>query len=62
MTIADWAASEARFARHFSKVERSSSDEAMVPFHEYLELSDEERSRQAAVRLHARFARSASIA
>jgi pyruvate-ferredoxin/flavodoxin oxidoreductase len=44
MTIGDWAATEARFAKHFSKVERSSSDEAMLPFHEYLELSKEERS------------------
>jgi len=47
MTIADWAASEARFAKHFSKVERSSRSETMVPFHEYLELSEEERSSKA---------------
>jgi pyruvate-ferredoxin/flavodoxin oxidoreductase len=44
LTIADWAASEARFARHFSSVERSCSDEDMVPFHEYLELSEADRS------------------
>jgi pyruvate-ferredoxin/flavodoxin oxidoreductase len=43
LTIADWAASEARFARHFSRVERSSWDENMVPFHEYLELSAADR-------------------
>jgi len=43
MTIADWAASEARFARHFSRPEGSSPGGAMVPFHEYLELSQEER-------------------
>jgi pyruvate-ferredoxin/flavodoxin oxidoreductase len=44
MTIADWAASEARFARHFTKTERSSWNENMVPFHEYLELSEDERA------------------
>ena len=43
LTIADWAASEPRFARHFSKAERASSDENMVPFHEYLELSGADR-------------------
>jgi pyruvate-ferredoxin/flavodoxin oxidoreductase len=43
LTIADWAASEARFARHFARVDRSSWDESMVPFHEYLELSQAER-------------------
>lgn len=44
LTIADWAASEARFARHFSSVERCCWDENMVPFHEYLELSEADRS------------------
>jgi pyruvate-ferredoxin/flavodoxin oxidoreductase len=43
LTIADWAASEPRFARHFSKAERASSDQNMVPFHEYLELSGADR-------------------
>ena len=43
VTIADWAASEARFAKHFSKLDRSSQGEDIVPFHEYMELSKEER-------------------
>ena len=47
MTIADWAASEARFAKHFTKLERSSSGEAMLPFHEYLELSEADRDGKA---------------
>jgi pyruvate-ferredoxin/flavodoxin oxidoreductase len=44
MTIADWAATETRFAKHFTKTDRSSWGEEMVPFHEYLELAEEERS------------------
>jgi pyruvate-ferredoxin/flavodoxin oxidoreductase len=44
VTIADWAASEVRFARHFTEVKRSSWDDRMVPFHEYLELSSEARA------------------
>ncbi len=47
LTIADWAASEARFARHFSRVDRCSWDEKMVPFHEYLELSEADRNGKA---------------
>jgi pyruvate-ferredoxin/flavodoxin oxidoreductase len=43
LAIADWAATEARFAAHFSRVERSSWGEAMLPFHEYLQLSTQER-------------------
>jgi pyruvate-ferredoxin/flavodoxin oxidoreductase len=43
MTIADWAASESRFAPHFSRRDSSSAVEEMVPFHEYLGLSKEER-------------------
>jgi pyruvate-ferredoxin/flavodoxin oxidoreductase len=43
VTIADWAASEARFARHFTKLERASWSDDMVPFHEYLELSEDQR-------------------
>ena len=43
VTIADWAASEVRFARHFTRVERRSWDEKMVPFHEYLDLAKGDR-------------------
>ncbi len=47
LTIADWAASEARFARHFSAAGRSSANGHQVPFHEYLELSAAERAGKA---------------
>ena len=43
LTIADWAASEPRFGRHFTKVERAKWTDAMVPFHEFLELDAEAR-------------------
>jgi pyruvate-ferredoxin/flavodoxin oxidoreductase len=43
MTIADWAASESRFAAHFSRRDPSSGEE-MTPFHEYVDLSEEERA------------------
>jgi pyruvate-ferredoxin/flavodoxin oxidoreductase len=44
VTIADWAAAETRFARHFRKVDRSKWSDDMVPFHEYLDLSAEKRA------------------
>jgi pyruvate-ferredoxin/flavodoxin oxidoreductase len=44
VTIADWAAAEARFSKHFSRADGSSEDGKMVPFHEYLDLSDEDRA------------------
>jgi pyruvate-ferredoxin/flavodoxin oxidoreductase len=40
MTIADWAAGEARFRKHFG---RTKEDQELVPFHEYLELDADER-------------------
>jgi len=43
MTIADWAASEPRFGRHFRRVEKAQWTEAMVPFATYFDLSPEER-------------------
>jgi len=43
LTIADWAATEPRFGRHFHTVPRSRWSEDMVPFHELLQLSEEER-------------------
>jgi pyruvate-ferredoxin/flavodoxin oxidoreductase len=42
LTIADWAATEARFKKHFRKVAPGIEGE-MVPFHEYLELPEDER-------------------
>jgi len=43
LTIADWAASEPRFARHFKKVKKDAWHDGMVPFHEYVALTAEER-------------------
>ena len=43
VTIADWAATEARFKQHFSEIPAAKWDDAMLPFHEYLALSTEER-------------------
>jgi pyruvate-ferredoxin/flavodoxin oxidoreductase len=44
LTIADWAATEARFKKHFKTIVEDQSDEELIPFHEYLELSKEERN------------------
>lgn len=43
VTIADWAATESRFARNFAKVPRERWDDAMLPFHEFLALPRAER-------------------
>jgi pyruvate-ferredoxin/flavodoxin oxidoreductase len=48
VTIADWAATEGRFRKHFKKVPRSSWNEDMVPFHEYLALDADERDGKTA--------------
>ncbi|HUE96613.1 MAG TPA: thiamine pyrophosphate-dependent enzyme, partial [Longimicrobiaceae bacterium] len=42
LTIADWAATEARFKKHFRPVARDAGDE-LVPFHEFVEMSSEDR-------------------
>ncbi|NJL29608.1 MAG: 4Fe-4S binding protein, partial [Thermoanaerobaculia bacterium] len=44
LTIADWAASEPRFGRHFKPVPREHWNETMMPFHELLELETAERA------------------
>jgi pyruvate-ferredoxin/flavodoxin oxidoreductase len=36
VTIADWAATEARFKQHFTEVRVDAWDDAMLPFHEFL--------------------------
>src|SRR5690606_13392734 len=41
LTIADWAATEGRFKKHFKEV-RDAADE-LIPFHEYLALDAEGR-------------------
>ncbi|MEE9533213.1 MAG: ferredoxin, partial [Acidimicrobiia bacterium] len=42
-TTADWAATEGRFRKHFRKVQTDANDDELVPFHEYLTKSREER-------------------
>jgi pyruvate-ferredoxin/flavodoxin oxidoreductase len=43
LTIADWAATEGRFRKHFTPLDPSKWNEDAVPFHEYLDLSAEDR-------------------
>jgi pyruvate-ferredoxin/flavodoxin oxidoreductase len=40
VTTADWALGEARFRSHFKK---ANGEEELVPFHEYLEMDEDER-------------------
>jgi pyruvate-ferredoxin/flavodoxin oxidoreductase len=47
LTIADWAATEGRFRQHFRAVPPSEWTDEMVPFHEFLELSAEDREGKA---------------
>jgi pyruvate-ferredoxin/flavodoxin oxidoreductase len=42
VTIADWAATESRFKKHFKKVKDGAQDE-LVPFHEYIAKPPEDR-------------------
>jgi pyruvate-ferredoxin/flavodoxin oxidoreductase len=44
LTIADWAATEGRFYKHFKKIRGEVDEDALVLFHEYLELSEEDRA------------------
>jgi pyruvate-ferredoxin/flavodoxin oxidoreductase len=43
LTIADWAATEARFRKHFREVPAADWNEDMVPFGEFVALSADER-------------------
>jgi pyruvate-ferredoxin/flavodoxin oxidoreductase len=43
LTIADWAATEGRFRKHFKPLDPAKWNEDAVPFHEYLELSADDR-------------------
>ena len=43
MTTADWAATEPRFGKHFQPVNGKPADGELVPFHEVLEMAEEER-------------------
>ncbi len=44
LTIADWAATEGRFRKHFTAVAASAWNEDMVPFHEFLDLTPDDRT------------------
>ncbi len=53
MTIADWAATEGRFRKHFRELpvegaEGAPDEDDLVPFHEFVELSGEERAGKTA--------------
>ncbi len=53
MTIADWAATEGRFRKHFRELPAEGSDGAppadeLVPFHEFVDMSGEERAGKTA--------------
>jgi pyruvate-ferredoxin/flavodoxin oxidoreductase len=48
LTIADWAATEARFKKHFREVPADRWNEDMVPFHEFVALSADEREGKTA--------------
>jgi pyruvate-ferredoxin/flavodoxin oxidoreductase len=43
LTIADWAATEARFKKHFREVPADRWNEDMVPFHEFVDLAADDR-------------------
>ncbi|HWP37967.1 MAG TPA: 2-oxoacid:acceptor oxidoreductase family protein [Gemmatimonadales bacterium] len=44
VTVADWAATEARFKKHFSRLPADAPEDQLVAFHEYLGLSAEDRA------------------
>jgi pyruvate-ferredoxin/flavodoxin oxidoreductase len=46
LTIADWAATESRFKKHFKKLPADIDEEELVPFAEYLDIPTEERNGQ----------------
>ncbi len=46
LTIADWAATEARFKKHFRTMPADTPEEELILFHEYLKLPAEERNGQ----------------
>jgi pyruvate-ferredoxin/flavodoxin oxidoreductase len=43
VTTADWAATEGRFKKHFKRIKSADWDDGQVLFHEFLDLSEEER-------------------
>ncbi len=45
VTIADWALGEARFRRHYKK---ANGEDDLIPFHEFLEMDEDEREGETA--------------
>jgi len=45
VTTADWALGEARFRKHFKKAK---DDDELIPFHEYVEMDEDEREDETA--------------
>ncbi len=43
LTIADWAATENRFKKHFKKIKRDDWNDDQLPFHEFVKLGLEDR-------------------
>ncbi len=43
VTIADWAATETRFIKHFKKLKGDVDEEALLPFHQFMALTGEDR-------------------
>jgi pyruvate-ferredoxin/flavodoxin oxidoreductase len=48
LTIADWAATESRFKKHFRPLPDDADGESLVPFHEYVGLAAEDRGGRTA--------------
>lgn len=44
VTIADWAATESRFRKHFTRIAGDAADDDLVPFHEYLLAAPDDRA------------------
>jgi len=44
VTVADWAATESRFKKHFTRISGNDGEEELVPFHEYLALAPDDRA------------------
>jgi pyruvate-ferredoxin/flavodoxin oxidoreductase len=44
VTVADWAATESRFRKHFTRIAGDAGDEELVPFHEFLPLTPDDRA------------------
>jgi pyruvate-ferredoxin/flavodoxin oxidoreductase len=43
LTIADWAATEARFKKHFKPIPEDADQDELIPFHDFLRLDADER-------------------